>query len=142
MIGGGRPFGIGCVLRKDLMMQHPRHLFAVLALIAASIPAAAQAPSGFDGTYVGVSTIFLGTLGTGGGRACGRSDRPAVLTIANGIGSTRWYAGALVGPVTARGAIAMHNDFGIKLDGQIDSRGTLTASVVGFCNYNAVWQRQ
>ncbi len=123
-------------------MQHPRCLFAALVLFAASIPAAAQAPSGFDGTYVGVSESFLGALGTGGGRSCGRSDRPGVLTIANGVGSTRWYAGALVGPVTAQGAITMRNDFGIKLEGRIDSRGVLTASVVGYCNYNAVWQRQ
>jgi hypothetical protein len=67
---------------------------------------------------------------------------PAPLAIKNGVigrpRSTGWQ-----GMVDSQGNVAMHNANSLRIDGQIDPQGTLTAKDSGpACIMTFVWRRQ
>ena len=120
---------------------------ALLLTIAASglaMPAAAQAPApttAFDGKYVGVSRESS-KAGSSPGAKCQPNGVPAPLTIRNGLigkpGSKGWE-----GTVNPQGGLTMRSASTPRVDGQIDSQGTLTAQYSGpACITTFVWRKQ
>jgi hypothetical protein len=110
--------------------------------------AAAQAPgpmtTAFDGTYAGVSRGTSSfTQGISAVRWCAsKSGAPAPLTITNGVvrsqGGGRWE-----GSVSPRGVLVMRNARSVRVEGQIDSQGTIRGQYSGWaCVGTYVWQRQ
>src|SRR5215471_4554833 len=121
-------------------------VLVLTAGLAAPVLASAQTTTAYDGTYVGVSRAFLGMQGAGrqgNGRSCNKeAGRPGTLTIANGTGRYPWDGGAMVGSVTPQGAIALKNDWGAHLTGQVDRSGTIKAQAGAVCLYELTWQKR
>jgi hypothetical protein len=116
-------------------------------------PVAAQAPTptptttAFDGTYVGVSRTMVGEMGgTNETRVCAKNGQPGPLTIAGGVvrwpGTVPTAGGTAEGSVNAQGVVVMHGPLGMRFDGQIDGRGTVTGRLTSYCAYQLVWQKE
>ena len=126
----------------------------VLGTIAACMsatPVAAQAPTpaptmtAFDGTYAGVSRTFLESemSSHSANRACVPNGQPGLLTIAGGVARyPTSRAGTWEGSVNAQGVVVMHGPSGMRFDGQIDGRGTVTGRLTSYCGYQLVWQKK
>ena len=115
-----------------------------MVLSAAAPPLAAQtlAPTtAFDGTYAGISREV--SKNPSAPRAkCPPSGALAPLTIKNGVvvasGSAAWE-----GTVSPQGVLLMRNDRSVRVDGQIDPQGTITAQYSGTgCMTKFVWQKK
>jgi hypothetical protein len=121
------------------MFGRARILLTMAACMLAMTPVAAQAPApattAFDGTYTGVSRTFEGAMGGGRTRGCQPSleRAPAPLTIVNG--TARWGKSIADGSVSPQGVLVMHLRNGVRFDGQIDGRGTVTGRLSGNCSY-------
>jgi hypothetical protein len=122
-----------------------------IAAIAWATPVAAQpaAPTttAFDGTYVGVSRTMVGEMGgTNETRMCSPNGQPGPLTIAGGVvrwpGTVPTAGGTAEGSVNAQGVVVMHGPLGMRFDGQIDGRGTVTGRLTSYCGYQLVWQKE
>ena len=126
----------------------------VLGAIAACMlatPVAAQAPAptttAFDGTYAGVSRTLEGEMGgTNETRFCAKNGPPGPLTIAGGVvrwpGTVPTAGGTAEGSVNAQGVVVMHGPLGMRFDGKIDGRGTVTGRLTSSCGYQLVWQKE
>ena len=74
------------------------------------------------------------------------SGQPRPLTIAGGV--VRWpgtlptAGGTAEGSVNAQGVVVMHGPSGMRFDGQIDGRGTVTGRLTSYCGYQLVWQKK
>ena len=119
-------------------------VFLTIVLAAAAPPLAAQTPApttAFDGTYAGVSREV--SKNPSAPRAkCPPSGALAPLTIKNGVvvasGSAAWE-----GTVSPQGVLLMRNDRSVRVDGQIDPQGTITAQYSGTgCMTKFVWQKK
>jgi hypothetical protein len=116
-----------------------------IAAFAWATPVAAQAPAAattaFDGKYVGVSRESS-KAGSNPGAKCLPSGVPAPVTIRNGaIG--RPGSGGWQGTVSPQGGVTMHNANSLRIEGQIDPQGTLTAKYSGpACIMTFVWRKQ
>jgi hypothetical protein len=44
--------------------------------------------------------------------------------------------------VNAQGELVMRSPSGVRLNAQIDGRGTIEGRVSGFCGYHMVWQKE
>jgi hypothetical protein len=115
-----------------------------IVLSAVAPPLAAQTPvptTVFDGTYAGVSREV--SKNPSAPRAkCPPSGALAPLTIKNGVvvasGSAAWE-----GTVSPQGVLLMRNDRSVRVDGQIDPQGTITAQYSGTgCMTKFVWQKK
>jgi hypothetical protein len=120
-------------------------ILLTIAACAVAMPAAAQAPApttAFDGTYAGVSRTLEGTMGfpTGKCSSQGGAGAPS-LTIVNGIARSAWGTPA-EGSVSPQGVLVMRTTAGIRFDGQIDGKGTVTGRWAGACSYQVVWQKK
>ena len=126
----------------------------VLGTIAACMlvtPVAAQAPAptttAFDGTYAGVSRTLEGEMGgTNETRFCAKNGPPGPLTIAGGVvrwpGTVPTAGGTAEGSVNAQGVLVIHGPLGMRFDGRIDGRGTVTGRLTSSCGYQLVWQKE
>jgi hypothetical protein len=125
------------------MFARARILLTIAALTL-TMPAIAQAlapTTTFDGKYVGVSRESS-KAGSNPGAKCPPSGVPAPLTIRNGVigkpGTGGWE-----GTVSPQGAFAMHNGGSMRVDGQIDSQGGITAKYSGpACIITYVWRKR
>jgi hypothetical protein len=119
-------------------------LLLTLMACACGATAAAQtaAPTtAFDGRYVGVSRESS-KAGSNPGAKCPPSGVPAPIAIKNGVigkpGGSGWQ-----GAVDAQGIVTMHNANSLRIDGQIDPQGALTAKYSGpACIMTFVWRKQ
>jgi hypothetical protein len=85
----------------------------------------------FDGDYIGVSRES----------SCLASRVPVALIIRNGVVT----GGSWQGNVNPQGAVVMGNRLAPRVDGQIDSQGTLRAqgsSSAGGCTVTFVWRKE
>jgi hypothetical protein len=120
-------------------------ILLTIAACALVMPAAAQTPAptttAFDGTYAGVSRTLEGTTGfpTGKCSSQGGAGAPSI-TIANGIARSAWGAPA-EGTVSPQGVLLMRTTTGVRFDGQIDGKGTVTGRWNGACSHQVVWQK-
>jgi hypothetical protein len=127
----------------------------VLGTIAACMlatPVAAQAPAptttAFDGTYVGVSQTFEGSIYGPGTptRGCTTNGQPGPLTIAGGVVRFSGFSASgstAEGSVNAQGLLVLHTPYGSRIDAQIDGRGAVTGRFTGgVCSYKVVWQKE
>jgi hypothetical protein len=127
------------------MFGRARILLTIAACILAT-PVTAQAPAptttAFDGNYAGVSRTLEGTTGfpTGKCSSQGGAGAPSI-TIANGIARSAWGAPA-EGSVSPQGVLVMRTTMGVRFDGQIDGKGTVTGRWNGSCSYQVVWQKK
>jgi hypothetical protein len=126
------------------MFGRGRILLTIPACILAT-PVASQAPAptatAFDGKYVRVSRESS-KAGSNPGAKCPPNGVPAPLTIKNGIVG-RPGTGGWEGTVSPQGALAMHNGGSMRVDGQIDSQGTITAKYSGpACIVTYVWRKR
>ena len=128
------------------MFGQARTLLSVAAC-ALAMPAAAQAPAltttAFDGTYAGVSRETSSFMqGISAARWCAtKGGAPAPLTITNGViqstGASGWE-----GSVDPQGREVMRNSRSSRLDGQIDSQGTIRRQFTGWaCVATFVWRK-
>jgi hypothetical protein len=119
-------------------------LLLMTAASALAMPAAAQAPApttAFDGKYVGVSRESSKAASSPAAK-CLPIGVPAPLTIRNGVigkpGGEGWE-----GTVSPQGGLTMRNANSLRVDGQIDPQGTLTAQYSGpACIMTFVWRKQ
>ena len=99
----------------------------------------------FDGTYASVSRTLAGTMENRNTRNCLPSGQPRPLTIAGGVvrwpGTVPTAAGTAEGSVNAQGVLVMHGPLGMRFDGRIDGRGTVTGRLTSYCGYQLVWQK-
>jgi hypothetical protein len=131
-------------------MSSGTRILLTIALSAAALPVAAQAPAptatAFDGTYTGVSRTLEGTMAGPGTRtrSCPPSGGVAPLTIVNGIARTK-ALGTAEGSVSPQGVVVMKAlagfGAGSRFEGQIDGHGTLTGRFTASCSYQVVWQK-
>jgi hypothetical protein len=125
-------------------MSGPPKVLLTIAGLALATPASTQAPiptTAFDGTYAGVSRAAA-PYGSGPSRGCVASGVPAPLTITNGVVHTR-ARGYWEGRVSPQGAVGMRKSDASRLDGQIDSEGTLRGQISGTnCVYTLIWRKQ
>jgi hypothetical protein len=108
--------------------------------IAIAVPALAQAVTGFDGQYGGVSLTT-----NGGSRACvAASPIPGPLTISGGNANTTQGQSVFQGTVSVQGVLSLHTAVGTLMTGKIDGGGTATAGVtVGqSCVYSFTWKKR
>ncbi len=112
-------------------------ILLTIAACAVAMPAAAQAPA-----YAGVSRTLEGTMGfpTGKCSSQGGAGAPS-LAIVNGIARSAWGTPA-EGSVSPQGVLVMRTTAGIRFDGQIDGKGTVTGRWAGSCSYQVVWQKK
>jgi hypothetical protein len=119
-------------------------LLSILAS-ASPIPATAQAPAtttAFDGLYQGVSHEVHRYVPASEARCQPGHPVPGPLTIRNRLignpGSKGWE-----GTVNPQGGLTMRSARTPRVDGQIDSQGTLTAQYSGpACITTFVWRKQ
>jgi hypothetical protein len=125
------------------MSCRAKALFSIAALTLAT-PVAAQNPApttAFDGTYAGISREV--SKNPSAPRAkCPPSGALAPLTIKNGVvvasGSAAWE-----GTVSPQGVLLMRNERSVRVDGQIDPQGKITAQYSGTgCMTKFVWQKK
>jgi len=91
----------------------------------------------FDGDYIGVSRESSNTASN----ACPPNAIPATLIIRNGI----VRGGTWQGNVNPQGVVVVGNRLAPRVDGQIDSQGTIRAqgsSSNGGCTVSFVWRKQ
>jgi hypothetical protein len=50
--------------------------------------------------------------------------------------------GTAEGSANAQGVLVMHGPLGMRFDGQIDGRGTVTGRLTSYCGYQLVWQKE
>jgi hypothetical protein len=109
---------------------------AMLAGAQAQVPTTA-----FDGKYVGVSRESS-KAGSNPGAKCPPSGVPAPLTIKNGV-IGRPGTGGWEGTVSPQGALSMHNGSSMRVDGQIDPQGAITAKYSGpACIVTYAWRKR
>ena len=102
----------------------------------------------FDGTYVGVSRTLEGNMGgnPNATRVCAKNGQPGPLTVAGGVvrwpGTVPTAGGTAEGSVNAQGVVVMHGPLGMRFDGKIDGRGTVTGRLTSYCGYQLVWQKE
>ena len=119
-----------------------------IVVCAVALPAAAQAPAptttAFDGTYTGVSHEGTKYVASGESARCGQSRVPGPLTITNGVVQyTGAYGLEWKGIVNPQGGLVMRNSRGDRLDGQIDSQGTIRGQTSSTgCFGTWVWRKQ
>jgi hypothetical protein len=127
-------------------MFRPLGFLTIVACMSA-LPAAAQAPvptTTFDGTYAGVSVGTSSFMqGISAARWCATTGRaPAPLTITNGIVRSQ-RGGRWEGSVSPQGLLVMRDARSVRVEGQIDSQGTIRAQYNGWaCVATYVWQKQ
>lgn len=120
----------------------------VLLTIVSSVlamPVVAQPPTpttAFDGKYTGVSTEPLrpggSTSGAYPGAKCYPPGLPGPLTIKEGVISGSWE-----GTVSPQGVVDARDGNGRRINGQIQSDGTVRALYGGaVCSYNFIWRKQ
>jgi hypothetical protein len=66
-------------------------------------------------------------------------DRTIVLGT---IAACMLATGIAEGSVNAQGVVVMHGPLGMRFDGQIDGRGTVTGRLTSYCGYQLVWQKE
>jgi hypothetical protein len=115
------------------------------AVCTVALSAIAQVPAptttAFDGKYVGVSRESS-KAGSNPGAKCPPSGVPAPFTIRNGMigrsGGQGWQ-----GAVSPQGGLTMRNANSLRIDGQIDPQGTITAKYSGpACITTFIWHKQ
>jgi hypothetical protein len=113
-----------------------------IAGLALAMPATAQVPTpttAFDGNYVGVSAHI--EKSTGHGRQCPREHAPDPLMITSGAvhsAKDRW-----TGTVGPEGNVTLRNRRGMRVDAQIDGRGTIKGRYQGpACFVDYVWHKR
>jgi hypothetical protein len=116
-----------------------------IVLSAAAPPLAAQTPAptttAFDGTYAGVSREVSKSPSAPRAK-CPPSGALAPLTIKNGVVVSSGPA-ASEGTVGHDGVLTLRNERSFRVDGQIDSQGTIRAQYAGTgCITNFVWRKQ
>jgi len=120
-------------------------------MIAAStlaMPAAAQATGpttlAFDGIYSGVSHEGPKFVAAGESARCAQSRGSGPLTITNGVVQyTGAYGLEWKGTVNPQGGLVMRSPRADRLDGQIDSQGTVRGQTSGIgCFGTWVWRKQ
>ena len=83
--------------------------------------------------------------GTNETRFCAKNGPPGPLTIAGGVvrwpGTVPTAGGTAEGSVNAQGVVVMHGPLGMRFDGKIDGRGTVTGRLTSYCGYQLVWQK-
>ena len=128
------------------MFGRARIFLAITASVAA-IPVLAQAPvpttAAFDGTYAGVSFETSSFMqGVSAARWCGpTSGVPGPLTITNGVVRAQ-MGGRWEGSVNPQGVLVMRSPSSSRLDGQIDSQGTIRGQLSGWgCVVTFVWRK-
>jgi hypothetical protein len=100
------------------------------------LPAFAQAPGKFDGTYAGLPET------TSGGERCPQMETPTPLTI-NG-GNALSVNGNFSGTVSADGHVVLHTKEGTRFDGQVDATGlvkVMTTTTRG-CSFAFSWKKR
>jgi hypothetical protein len=107
-------------------------------------PVIAQAPAptttAFDGTYAGGS-MESSVYGSDTARGCRVYGAPDTLTITNGVA---WSLGAghWEGSVSEQGRLVMRRLNAARLDGQIDSQGTVRGQISSYnCVNTLIWQK-
>jgi hypothetical protein len=128
------------------MFGRARILLTITASVAA-MPVLAQAPvpttTAFDGTYAGVSFETSSYMqGISAARWCGpTSGVPGPLTITNGVVRAQ-MGGRWEGSVNPKGVLVMRSPSSSRLDGQIDSQGTIRGQLSGWgCVVTFVWRK-
>ena len=115
-----------------------------IASSALAMPVVAQAPTAtFDGKYAGVSIEALrpggNTSGAYPGAKCYPPGVPNALTIKDGvISGSSWE-----GTVSPQGGFVARDGTGRRVDGQIQSDGTMRGLFSGpVCSANYIWRKQ
>ena len=125
------------------MLSSARVLLLTIASFPLAMPIVAQAPTtAFDGKYVGVSVEPLrpggNTLGAYPGAKCYPPGLPDPLTIKDGVISGSWE-----GNVSPQGGFVARDGSSRRIDGQMQSDGTMRAQYSGsVCSFNFVWRKQ
>jgi hypothetical protein len=116
-------------------------LTIVLSTVAPPLAAQTPATTAFDGTYAGISREVSKSPSAPRAK-CSPSGALAPLTIKNGVivasGPAAWE-----GTVSPDGALLLHNERSVRVDGRIDAQGTIRAQYAGTgCITNYVWQKK
>jgi hypothetical protein len=116
----------------------PTMISLVLTIPIANAQAPAP-PTAFDGQYTGVSAQVSKSRPE---VSCPGERTPDSLSIAKGhIGSTGSYRWS--GTVSADGSVVIRNKAAMRVNGNIDSQGTITGEFHGAaCNITYVWRKQ
>jgi hypothetical protein len=123
----------------NLSEKAARWVAAAVAL-SGPVTAQAQAPTAYDGSYIGVSaTLIPGGRET---RSCQTLAAPPTLTIASGVVHIPWGTGPINGPVGAQGTITLKNDYQSRLTAQIDPQGNIKGTIGAQCTYTSVWRKR
>jgi hypothetical protein len=112
------------------------------------MPVVARAPTAaFDGKYVGVSLEPLRPARERAGAKCylsqapfdtGPGGAPNALSIKDGVISGEWE-----GAVSPQGHFVARDTTGRRMDGQIQSDGTMRGQIANYtCSYNFTWRKQ
>ena len=118
-------------------------VFLTVASSALAMPVVAQvSKTALDGKYVGVSIEPLrpggNTLGAYPGAKCYPPGLPDPLMIKDGVISGSWE-----GTVSPQGGLIARDGTGRRINGQIQSDGTIRALYSGaVCSFNFVWRKQ
>lgn len=108
-----------------------------------AMPVVANAPmAAFDSKYVGVSTEPIrpggNTSGAYARAKCYPPGVPDALAIKDGVISGTWE-----GTVSPQGGVVAQDGVGRRINGQIQSDGTVRAQYGGaVCGYNFTWRKQ
>ena len=129
-------------------MRNLAKAICATAALALPIPTVAQVTTtAFDGTYASVSRTLEGSAYGPGAttRLCWDSGvvaaPPGPLTIVNGFARWQGLVATFEGSVSPQGVVVMRNPRGIRFDGGIDSKGTVTGRITGNCSYWMVWRK-
>ena len=125
-------------------MPYQANALLYIAALALATSADAQAPAptttAFDGTYAGVS-MESSVYGSDLARGCRVSGAPDALTITNGVARTLG-SGQWEGSVSPLGRLVMRRPNAARLDGRIDSQGTVRGQVSSTnCVNTLIWQK-
>jgi hypothetical protein len=104
--------------------------------MAVALPAAAQSPGNFDGTYAGLPSTVSG------GERCPQLETPTPLTV--GSGNAHSANGNFTGTVGADGRVVLHTKEGTRYDGQVDATGLVkvTAVTTRGCSFTFSWKKR
>jgi hypothetical protein len=106
----------------------------LLSAMALAVPAWAQAPTKYDGTYAGVSLTSQNL--TSGSHCTTTATAPAPLTIVNGHASLKWAGGVMESDIAANGKLVMRSATGGHFEAQINANGTVKGYYMSSCVLN------
>lgn len=113
---------------------------AILTIVGCvlAVPVLAQAPTGaFDGKYAGVSIEPLRPVAHPMAKCDRAQSAPDPFAIKGGVISGSWE-----GTVNPQGSFTARDGTGRRIDGQIQSDGSVRALYSGaVCGYNFIWRK-